>query len=29
MVDMNKEKLDGEALIIYPLIEGEQIFMQN
>ncbi len=28
-VDMNKEKLDGEALIIYPLIEGEQIFMQN
>ena len=28
-VDMNKENLDGTHLISYPLIQGEQIKMQN
>lgn len=28
-VDMKREKLDGEQLIRYPLIHGEQIRMQN
>ena len=28
-VDMHKEDLDGEKLIVYPLIQGEQICMQN
>lgn len=28
-VDMHKENLDGTALVRYPLVTGEQIFMQN
>lgn len=28
-VDMHRENLDGSALVCYPLIEGEQIKMQN
>ena len=28
-VDMNREDLDGSALVSYPLIEGQQIRMQN
>ena len=28
-VDMQKENLDGDSLIRYPLIEGEQINWQN
>ncbi len=28
-VDMNREDLDGSALVRYPLIQGEQIRMQN
>lgn len=28
-VDMHKENVDGTALVRYPLIRGEQIFMQN
>lgn len=28
-VDMNREDLDGSALVRYPLIRGEQIRMQN
>lgn len=28
-VDMHKEDLDGEQLILYPRIEGQQIRMQN
>ena len=28
-VDMNKEKLDGKALISYPMLRGENIQMQN
>ena len=28
-VDMNREKLDGETLISYPMLQGEQIRMQN
>ncbi len=28
-VDMNKEDLDGSALVSYPLIQGQQIRMQN
>ena len=28
-VDMNREQLDGEALISYPMLQGEQIRMQN
>ena len=28
-VDMHRENLDGDSLVSYPLIKGEQIFMQN
>ena len=28
-VDMHKENLDGDALVQYPLVTGEQIRMQN
>lgn len=28
-VDMHRENLDGEELVCYPIISGEQIFMQN
>ncbi|WP_365929055.1 linear amide C-N hydrolase [uncultured Sphingomonas sp.] len=28
-VDMHKEDLDGSALANYPLIQGQQIRMQN
>lgn len=28
-VDMHKEPLDGDALIAYPMLQGEQIKMQN
>nr|MDD6336580.1 choloylglycine hydrolase [bacterium] len=28
-VDMHKEKLDGTSLARYPLIQGEQIYVQN
>lgn len=28
-VDMHRQPLDGESLACYPLIRGEQIFMQN
>lgn len=28
-VDMHREKLDGEALISYPMLRGEKIQMQN
>lgn len=28
-VNMQRESLDGNALVCYPLIRGEQIFMQN
>ena len=28
-VDMHRENLDGDALICYPVIEGEQINYQN
>lgn len=28
-IDMNKENLNGTSLIIFPLIQGEQIKMQN
>ena len=28
-VDMHKENLDGEKLVSYPLIQGQQIHMQN
>lgn len=28
-VDMHKEDLDGEGLLRFPLIAGEQIKMQN
>lgn len=28
-VDMNREQLDGETLISYPMLQGEQIRMQN
>ncbi len=28
-VDMHRENLQGDSLILYPLIKGEQIFMQN
>lgn len=28
-VDMHKENLDGEELILYPRVEGQQIRMQN
>ena len=28
-VDMHRENLDGDKLISYPLIQGQQIFMQN
>lgn len=28
-IDMHKENLDGTALVRYPLVTGEQIFMQN
>lgn len=28
-VDMRREYLDGSALISYPLIQGQQIYMQN
>ncbi len=28
-VDMHRENLDGDTLVSYPLIKGEQIFMQN
>ncbi len=28
-VDMRREQLDGDKLVSYPLIEGQQIYMQN
>jgi choloylglycine hydrolase len=28
-VNMHREKLEGAALVRYPLIRGEQIYMQN
>ncbi len=28
-VDMHRENLDGSALVSYPLVEGQQIYMQN
>ena len=28
-VDMHKEPLDGDTLIVYPMLQGEQIKMQN
>ena len=28
-VDMHKENLDGDGLVRYPLIRGQQIYMQN
>jgi Linear amide C-N hydrolases, choloylglycine hydrolase family. len=28
-VDMHKEELDGECLVRYPLVQGEQIYYQN
>ena len=28
-VDMHRENLDGDTLICYPLIKGQQIRMQN
>lgn len=28
-VDMHRENLDGERLILYPRVEGQQIYMQN
>ena len=28
-VDMHKENLDGDTLVQYPLVTGEQIRMQN
>ena len=28
-VDMHKENLEGESLVRYPLIQGQQIKMQN
>ncbi len=28
-VDMHKENLDGEELISYPLMKGQQVYMQN
>lgn len=28
-VDMHRENLDGEDLIMYPLVQGQKIYMQN
>ena len=28
-VDMHRENLDGDALVTYPLAEGQQIHFQN
>ena len=28
-VDMHRENLEGEQLVCYPLIQGQQIRMQN